>query len=79
MIKVKILKENSIRVSVQNEIIETQSAPYEGSYEVIPSTISSIVLECKNKQMRHNVTVQKIPFEQVSNPQGGKTTTIGGY
>jgi len=52
---------------------------YTGSYDVTPSATSNIVLETKDKKMTDNLTVRKIPYESVSNPQGGNTVTIGGY
>ena len=53
--------------------------PYEGPYVVIPKLDEQIVLLTKDKSMSDNVTVREIPWEEVSNPQGGITVTIGGY
>lgn len=49
---------------------------YEGSYSVTPRK-QSIILPTKNKSMRNDVEVFQIPYTEVSNPQGGKTVTIG--
>lgn len=52
---------------------------YEGEYEIVPECNCDIVLETKDKTMTDNLKVDKIPFESVSNPEGGNTVTIGGY
>lgn len=51
--------------------------PYMGNYTVLPKPFEETVLLTKEKVMTDNVRVLEIPFAQVSNPQGGKTTTIG--
>lgn len=48
---------------------------YEGKYEVIP-TIEGEVLETANKMMVDDVTIHPIPYQDVDNPQGGRTVTI---
>lgn len=61
------------------EINEGGGSPlpyYEGSYEVTPRKIEQI-LETKNKSMLDDVTVNAINYSEVTNPQGGKTATIG--
>ena len=49
---------------------------YNGSYSVVPRKIEQ-VLETKNKSMRDDVTIDPINYAEVTNPQGGKTATIG--
>lgn len=51
--------------------------PYEGEYTVIPSTDSSQTLKTAQKFMSRDVTVQKIPYFEVSNNSGGMTVSIG--
>ena len=51
--------------------------PYMGNYTVLPKPFEETVLLTKEKVMTDNVRVLEIPFAQVSNPQGCKTTTIG--
>ena len=48
---------------------------YEGKYEVTPS-IDGEVLETANKMMIDDVTINAIPYQDVTNPQGGRTITI---
>lgn len=49
---------------------------YEGDYTVIPKTTEQD-LYTKNKMMKNDVTVQKIPRHEISN-QTGTTVVIGG-
>lgn len=51
--------------------------PYDGPYAVTPATYREQVLATKNKSMREDVTVGKIPVYEVSNTTGGLTLTIG--
>lgn len=48
---------------------------YDGDYNVVPK-VTNQVLETKNKSMRDDVTIEEIPYAEVSNPQGGVTATI---
>lgn len=60
--------------------IEKSSTPppvYEGPYNAVPRLYVGEILETKGKQMTDNVTIEPIPIWEVSNPQGGKTVTIG--
>lgn len=50
---------------------------YKGKYNVIPK-VKEQKLETKNKSMTDDVTIEKIPFEEVQNPSGGTTVIIGG-
>lgn len=49
---------------------------YEGDYVVEPRKVSQ-KLETAKKSMHNDVTVNSIFYEEVSNPQGGNTVTIG--
>lgn len=51
--------------------------PYDGPYEVDASFYYAKVLDTYGRVMGDDVTVKKIPVLEVSNPQGGKTVTIG--
>ena len=51
---------------------------YTGDYEITP-TVDGQVLETANKTMVEDVTINPIPYEEVTNLSGGKTATIGGY
>lgn len=49
---------------------------YEGDYTVIPK-VNEQKMETKNKMMKDNVTIEQIPFHEISN-ETGKTVVIGG-
>ncbi len=49
---------------------------YDGAYQVTPRKVEQ-VLDTKNKSMRDDVTIDPINYAEVTNPQGGKTATIG--
>ena len=51
--------------------------PYDGPYEVDASLYYDKVLDTYGRNMSEDVKVNKIPVLEVSNPQGGKTITIG--
>lgn len=55
---------------------EDRHEHYEGSYSITPR-VDAQYLETNDKVMDSDVTIFGIPNERVSNPQGGKTITIG--
>ena len=56
--------------SVGVAISTSTFADYEGPYEVIPQAENAVILQTIDKHMLDNVTVQKVPFYQTSNPYG---------
>ena len=58
-------------------IPDKYSDPYEGTYEVVPSTVFQL-LPTMDKYMEDDVLVHPIPYAEVSNLSGGYTATIGG-
>ena len=50
---------------------------YDGAYSVTPKVYEETTLETKQKLMRNNVTVARIPQYQVSNDADGVTLIIG--
>ena len=50
---------------------------YDGAYSVTPKVYEETTLETKQKLMRNNVTVARIPQYQVSNNADGVTLIIG--
>ena len=65
------------------DISGTVSLPYSanyytGDYDITP-TIDGQVMETANKTMVEDVTINPIPYEEVTNLGGGITATIGGY
>lgn len=60
------------------QIVTMSDLPvYNGAYTVVPNW-STQILPTREKQMTNDVKVVDIPYEFVSNPQGGITVTIGG-
>lgn len=58
-------------------IVQGERLPnYEGSYEITPRVVEQM-LETKDKSMVDDVTVNAIPYVEVSNVGGGFTATIG--
>lgn len=58
-------------------IVQGERLPnYEGSYEITPKVVEQM-LETKDKSMVDDVTVNAIPYVEVSNVGGGYTATIG--
>lgn len=57
----------------------TQILPdiYPGPYVVVPKFVNQ-ELATANKLLEHNVLVEEIPVEKVTNLGGGYTVTIGG-
>lgn len=51
--------------------------PYEGPYIVDASFYYATTLHTFGRTMGDDVTVNRIPVYEASNPQGGKTVTIG--
>lgn len=59
---------------VETEIVGGEI--YTGDYTVIPQ-VHQQTLNTKNKSMSDDVTVEEIPYAEVSNTSGGTTATIG--
>ena len=61
---------------VFDEVIEVEKGydPYLGPYRVIPKAYKEQILATKNKDMTDNVTVEEVPYTEVSNTKG--TTVI---
>lgn len=52
---------------------------YDGEYVAVPDVDNDQVFATENKSMLRDFEVVKIPYQEVTNPQGGLTVTIGGY
>lgn len=49
---------------------------YEGPYTVTPTAYAQQVLATQHTSVMHNITVEAVPIEEVSNTRGGLTVTI---
>lgn len=52
-------------------------ASYEGDYKVTPLLNYDFELKTKNKVLKDNVTVKRIPYQEIPNSAGGMTVYIG--
>lgn len=66
----------TVTLGFDETIIGGDALPwYEGAYVVTPK-VGEQTLETRNKSMRNDVTVEAIPYSEVSNPSGGLTANI---
>lgn len=61
---------------LEDSVFTYQAPVYEGEYNVIPKAYEEQVLQTKEKTLLENVTVQKVPYYEVSNSSGGNTVNI---
>ena len=67
---------HEVTLGFKEQIIGGDFLPwYDGEYSATPK-VNAHVLETKNKSMRDDVTVEAIPYAEVSNPSGGLTVNI---
>lgn len=64
--------------SVKCSTVDKDAPRYEGPYEATPKSYEQTLLT-DDHYMEDNVVVNRIPYSEVSNPQGGKTVNIGEY
>jgi hypothetical protein len=66
----------TVTLGFDEKIIGGDALPwYEGEYVVTPK-VHAQTLETRNKSMRENVSVEAIPYSEVTNPSGGLTANI---
>lgn len=61
---------------LEDSVFTYQAPVYDGEYNVIPKAYEEQVLQTKEKTLLENVTVQKVPFYEISNASGGTTVYI---
>ncbi len=78
MIKVKIRKPSPLTVTVRDRdvLLIKEREDYAGAYTVTPQTAEAVVLPTKDRVMKDDVTVFKVPRWDVAN-ESGKTVYIG--
>ncbi len=75
-----VAAELSINEHTAELLVSSQSGElpvYTGAHEVIPATTAQ-TLATKEKIVKKDITVAKIPYYEVSNSADGKTAIIGG-
>ena len=65
----------NLDIEVGTIIGDESKERYQGPYEVTPK-ISQQVLETYDKVMEDDVFIFPVPYQEVSNPQGGQTVII---
>lgn len=55
--------------------VKKEAPEYQGTYSIIPATSDQTIMT-KGRLMKENVTVQEIPYFEVSNASNGVTVTI---
>ena len=71
-------KYNNTWVEASTLNIKTSELPtYEGEYEVTPKVYENKTLQTKNRSMKDDILVKKIPQAEVSNIAEGYTLIIG--
>lgn len=71
-------EDNGKVLTVKNGAWSAEELPqYSGEYIVTPSTNDDKTLLTAGKTMTKNLKVEKIPFSEVTNTQGGTTVNIG--
>lgn len=75
-IRAEIRQPVRLSAAVKEVHILQGQEPYTGNYTVIPKANGETVLPTKNKQLVHDIRVQKIPYYDVTNAAGGSTVYI---
>jgi hypothetical protein len=71
------VKQESINFKVESAVtVGASGESYDGSYVVIPE-VKEQQMKTKNKYMTDDVTIEAIPYAEVSNTSDGITVTIG--
>lgn len=73
----RCIKHMRIRIKHAHSVYEPYEPGNPDAYIVTPKPYDEQILETKDKVMEDNITVKKIPYYSVSNPEGGLTATIG--
>lgn len=59
-----------ISVSMDSVVSNGAISAYTGTYEIIPKVEEEVVLNTRDKILKDNVTVHKVPFYEVHNDKG---------
>lgn len=68
------IDKDELKAKFNSQIIIIDKPDYEGPYHVIPKAWIDQRLETTGRVMRDDVTVEEVPYTEVSNPEG--TTCI---
>lgn len=79
-IPARIVGDEALKASVVGgpiEIVDADFPQYDGDYSLTPR-VEAWTVETAGKLMRDDLTVEAIPYFDVSNQSGGSTVYIGG-
>lgn len=71
----EIVSKTTTSLEIKTGIIIAEGTPYDGDYEVVPTTFEQI-LPTKTKIMEEDVNIHSIPYHDISNKSGGRTISI---
>ena len=78
MIKLRVAEPRiRLKIAPAQVVYTGDGQPYEGVYDVVPRTYEPVILPTKDRLLREDVNVQKIPQYEVSNAAGGITLILG--
>lgn len=77
MITFDLVFRQTLDVTFDASIAAGGCTPYTGKYEVTPEIYNPVTLPTKDKTLRDDVTVLRIPQYEVSNEAGGNTLIMG--
>lgn len=80
IIDIELVKDEVLETdfSIGTKIGTSYYPEYQGEYEIIPHPYDEQILPTRRTSVLDNIKVEKIPYSEVSNPQGGYTVNIGG-
>lgn len=68
--------QSSPRIEIHINNGGSRYPPYTGPTEATPDAYDEQVLFTKDKVLKTNITLHKVPYTEVSNPHGGLTARI---
>ena len=75
-VDLKLAVDDGVTLMLDGIYVDGHVPAYEGAYEVTPEAWGEQVLETEGLRMTDDVTVHRIPYQSVTNPEGGLTATI---
>lgn len=77
MLTFELQPRKALEISFAVSIVAVGGDPYAGPYQVTPKIYEPVTMKTKQKVMKNDVTVLKIPQFEVSNEAGGNTLIMG--
>lgn len=77
MLTFELQPREALEISFSVSIVAGKGDLYTGAYQVTPKIYEPVTMKTKQKVMKDDVTVLKIPQFEVSNEAGGNTLIMG--